>query len=171
MADPLLQASLTTGSARPILQTLKLGSTPQMSQITPALDYTAVLETALEAQLEILREGISQADLTLSLLVCSNGTAEAALSQRAARQALLSDIDEYISGGLAVYRAELAQLGYISRPEPTLFAELAVARQRERWVGRQHDKVRAATHHASPSIGELFEDIYYNAAGGPSHAS
>ena len=101
---------MTSSSGQPLIQALKMGAVPTTTQITPALDFTAALEAALEAELQSLTDTLETNALALSLLICGNISTQQELSRQTALQTLLVTFDGYINDTLAPEFSEVLSI-------------------------------------------------------------
>ena len=145
-----LSCQVTSSFGQPLLQTLKMGATPTTTRITPALDFTAALKAALEAELQSLTDTLEAGTLALSLVVCGNTSAQQELSRQTALQTLLATFDGYINDTLAPEFSEMLSIEP-DMPYPALEKERIKALRQTQQTMLQHQQAGACSLPESPA--------------------
>ena len=145
-----LSCQVTSSSGQPLIQALKMGAVPTTTQITPALDFTAALEAALEAELQSLTDTLEANALALSLLFCGNISAQQELSRQTALQTLLVTFDGYINDTLAPEFSEVLSIEP-DMPYPALEKEQINALRQTQQTMLRHQQAGACSLPKSPA--------------------
>lgn len=119
-----------------------MGAVPTITQITPALDFTAAMEASLEAELQSLTDTLEASTLTLSLMACGNISAQQELSRKSALQTLLATFDGYVNETLAPEFSEVLSIEP-DIPYPALEKEQIAALRQTQQTMLRHQQAGA----------------------------